>query len=79
MYAFKGELAKILAKYMVGSGQQLQHSLGNLYSQNKICELVDQWNLEAIVLKGDNADFEKLKHIFGYALMVYLYINLDSI
>ena len=69
MYAFKGEAAKVAVKYINGTGTQLQHLLGNAFSNEKLHTLFDEFKLSNLVRAGNNFDVKKHKHIFVYAIL----------
>ncbi len=79
MYAFKGEVAKILATYISGTGTQLQHLLGNLFSNTILHTLFDDLKLNNLVRAGDNFDIKKHKHIFIYAVFGCILMEVDDI
>lgn len=78
MYAFKGLVAEHLENYKVGTGQQLQHTLGNIFSKNRFEKLFDQWVLKRYVRVAPEFDLENHKHIFVYALLGYLYSCVET-
>jgi len=69
MYAFKGEAAKIAVKYFKGSGTQLQHLLGNAFTNENLHALFDSFKLMDLVLASNSFDVKKHKHIFMYAIL----------
>ena len=72
MYVFKGQVGEILFRYFTGEGTHLQHVLGNLFRQERLIRLYDEWHLKQFVRAGDNFDVERHKHIFVYALFGYV-------
>ncbi|TVQ51464.1 MAG: hypothetical protein EA362_00275 [Saprospirales bacterium] len=78
MYAFKGLTAEHLENFKTGTGQQLQHTLGNIFSKNRLDSLFDEWNLKRYVRVAPDFDIEKHKHVFVYALMGYLYSCVET-
>lgn len=41
MFGFKGREAMLLQKYYAGTGTQLQHTLGNLFTNERLIRLFD--------------------------------------
>lgn len=72
MFYSKGIVADLLFRYKVGNGMQLQHSLGNTFSQEFLNKLFDQWFLGQYVRFGPEWNPEKHKHIFVYAILGYI-------
>jgi len=69
MFVFKGQVAEILMEYFTGKGTQLQHSLGNLFRNEYLHRLFDQWQLMKQVRAGKNFDIREHKHIFVFAVL----------
>lgn len=69
MFVFKGLVAGILNKYYAGSGTQLQHILGNLFRNQYLHSLFDQWKLNKWVRASDSFNVLQNKHIFVYAVL----------
>ena len=72
MFAFKGQVADVLFRYYEGEGTQLQHVLGNLFRQERLEKLFDEWHLRQFVRAGDKFDIGTHKHIFVYAIFGYV-------
>jgi dsRNA-specific ribonuclease len=68
MFVFKGQLADILVKYFSGNATQLQHILGNLFRNDYLNRLFDQWTLKKWVRASEKFDIKSHKHIFVYAI-----------
>ncbi len=81
MYHFRGILAQHLEKFIPGTGQQLQHLLGNLINQKKLILLFDKLELNGLVRKDDDFNIIKHKHIFVYGLLGFFvkYVNKNQI
>ena len=65
---FKGQVAQLLYTYFCGNGTQLQHILGNLFRNERLERLFDQWQLRALVRAEDGFDINTHKHIFVFAV-----------
>lgn len=72
MFAFKGLVAEVLFRYYAGEGTRLQHVLGNLFRQERLERLFDEWHLKQFVRTGDPFDISTHKHIFVYAIFGYV-------
>ncbi|MCR5276535.1 MAG: hypothetical protein K6D54_02530 [Bacteroidales bacterium] len=72
MFVFKGQVADVLYHYISGEGTRLQHILGNLFRQERLERLFDDWKLRQFVRAGENFDVERHRHIFVYALFGYV-------
>jgi len=72
MYEAKGVVARILSKYKVGTGMQLQHSLGSAFCQDTLERLFGQWSLLSYIRCGADLEIEKYKHIFVYGVLGYI-------
>jgi len=68
MFVFKGQVAEILLKYFSGSGTQLQHVLGNLFRNENLNKLFDEWKLINLIRVSEKFDVKIHKHIFVYAI-----------
>lgn len=77
MFAFRGDVADLLMGYLPGRGQELQHVLGNLLKNEKLEKLFHAWNLEQYI-KVKEVNFEKLKHIFVFAILGYIHSCQDK-
>lgn len=72
MFVFKGQVGDILYRYFPGDGTRLQHILGNLFRQERLVRLYDQWRLRQFVRAGERFDIDAHKHIFVYAIFGYV-------
>lgn len=63
-FVFKGMLADFIYTYINGTGMQLQHFLGNIFSNNRLAELYDEWRLHRFVIYGEGCRPESQKHVF---------------
>ena len=72
MFVFKGQVGAILYKYVTGDGTHLQHILGNLFRQERLSRMYDEWKLQQFVRAGEHFDISTHKHIFVYALLGYV-------
>jgi dsRNA-specific ribonuclease len=72
MYAFRGLAARLLYQFVPGKGQQLQHTLGNMFSMGKMQRLFEHWNLASCIRYGDDFDPDKHRHIFVYGVLGYM-------
>lgn len=72
MFVFKGQVGAILYKYVAGDGTHLQHILGNLFRQERLSRMFDEWKLQQFVRAGEHFDITTHKHIFVYALLGYV-------
>ena len=72
MFVFKGMVADVLFRYYTGEGTRLQHILGNLFRQERLEKLFDEWHLWQFARAGESFDIDKHKHIFVYAIMGYV-------
>ena len=72
MFAFRGLVADVLFHYYAGEGTQLQHILGNLFRQERLERLFDEWRLRQFARAGDKFDIGTHKHIFVYAIFGYV-------
>jgi dsRNA-specific ribonuclease len=68
MFGLRGTVARLIYDYAFGTGQQLQHLLGNTFSLAKQEKLFDSWDLSEYIRIGTDFDHTKPKHIFVYAL-----------
>ena len=75
MYAFKGLVAETVSKYIVGNGKQLQHYLGNIFSNQNLSKLYDELQLGEVVKIHSSLNADNLKHIFASAYLGFLYQN----
>ena len=72
MFVFKGQVGEVLYRYYSGDGTRLQHVLGNLFKQERLEKLFDEWQLRQFVRAGEKFDIGKHKHIFVYAVFGYV-------
>lgn len=72
MFVFKGQVADVLFHYYTGDGTRLQHILGNLFRQERLVRLFDEWRLRQFARAGEHFDITTHKHIFVYALFGYV-------
>jgi hypothetical protein len=81
MYAFKGVLASLVSKYIAGNGKQLQHFLGNAFSNENLGKIFDELGLEHVVSAHESVEIHKIKHVFalGYLGFVFQYCSVTFI
>ena len=72
MFAFRGMVGDVLFRYYTGTGTRLQHVLGNLFRQERLERLFDEWRLRQFVRCGESFDIATHKHIFVYAIFGYV-------
>lgn len=72
MFVFKGQVGDVLFRYYTGDGTRLQHILGNLFRQERLVRLFDEWRLRQFVRAGERFDITAHKHIFVYAIFGYV-------
>lgn len=68
-YGFRGILTKWIFENIGGTGMELQHYLGNIFSQTRLEKLYDEWGLKRFIICGEKCQPEKQKHIFVYSLI----------
>jgi len=68
MFVFRGQVAEILMRYFSGSGTQLQHKLGNIFRDEYLHRLFDNFALKNWIRCSKAFDVNKHKHIFVYAI-----------
>jgi hypothetical protein len=73
MYAFKGMLASLVSKYIAGNGKQLQHFLGNAFSNENLAKVFDELNLNKVVSAQESIDINKIKHFFALGYLGFVY------
>ena len=56
MFVFKGMVADVLFRYYTGEGTRLQHVLGNLFRQERLEQLFDEWQLGQFARAGESFD-----------------------
>lgn len=72
MFVFRGMVGEVLFRYYTGEGTRLQHVLGNLFRQERLERLFDEWRLVQFARAGKHFDILTHKHIFVYALFGYV-------
>lgn len=72
MYVFRGMVAQVLFRYFTGEGTRLQHVLGNLFRNERLARLFDEWQIRPFVRAGEKFDVDAHKHIFVYAIFGYV-------
>lgn len=72
MFVFKGLVAEVLFRFYAGEGTRLQHVLGNLFRQERLERLFDEWHLKQFARAGESFDIRTHKHIFVYAIFGYV-------
>ena len=72
MFVFKGLVGEVLYRYYAGTGTRLQHVLGNLFRQEHLEHLFDEWHLWQFVRCGESFSIDTHKHIFVYAIFGYV-------
>lgn len=75
MYAFRGYLAELINTYVSGNGKQLQHYLGNVFSNDRLAAIFDELELQHCLSIHEKLDSNKLKHVFTYALLGFIQQN----
>lgn len=68
-FGFRGLLAEWIHAHVGGTGTELQHFLGNIFSQKRLEELYDTWRLHRFVRYGEKCDPNKQKHIFALSFI----------
>lgn len=68
-YGFRGILSKWIFENIGGTGMELQHYMGNIFSQSSLEKLYDEWGLKRFIIYGEKCQPEKQKHIFVYSLI----------
>jgi len=66
-YGFRGELTKWIVEHVGGTGMELQHYLGNMFSQSSLEKLFDEWGLKRFIIYGEKCQPDKRKHIFVFS------------
>ncbi len=72
MFVFKGMVAQVLYRYFAGEGTRLQHVLGNLFRNERLERMFDEWKIRQFVRAGSKFDITTHKHIFVYAIFGYV-------
>ncbi len=78
MYAFKGKVAEICNQYISGSGTQLQHYLGNLFTKERLNNIFNKYKLINNIRCNKSFDIQTNKHIFVYGFLGFVYSNLKE-
>lgn len=73
-FAFKGIISNWIYKNIAGTGTQLQHYLGNVFSQSKLESYFDKWKITK-TRQAENIDIQTQKHIFVYAFLGFVVDN----
>lgn len=73
MYAFKGKVAEICNQYISGSGTQLQHYLGNLFTKERLEVIFQKYKLRSMIRFNPSLDVENQKHIFVYGFLGFVF------
>jgi hypothetical protein len=79
MFAFRGFVARVMYDFWPGTGQQLQHQLGQIFRQQRLDTLFDKLRLDRIVRAGSGFDVYKHRHVFVYALCGYVMAHADEV
>lgn len=74
---FRGILCRYVFENIPGTGMQLQHYLGNIFSEKALRTLFEKWKLRPLVRIDPNYKKNVPDEIFVYALLGYLIQNLD--
>ena len=72
MFVFKGMVAQVLYRYYAGEGTRLQHVLGNLFRNERLERMFDEWKIRQFVRAGNKFDISTHRHIFVYAIFGYV-------
>ncbi|MEZ4911864.1 MAG: hypothetical protein R2774_13500 [Saprospiraceae bacterium] len=72
MFAVKGIVAQILFDYKAGNGKQMQHTLGNIFTNARMNTLFEGWQLDKFVRFGLDFEKEKHKHIFVFSILGFV-------
>jgi hypothetical protein len=75
MYAFKGEVAGILYRYVPAKGTQLQHALGNMFKNEALEKIFEQYHLKGLIRCGANFNADAHRHIFVYGMLGFLHVH----
>ena len=78
MFDAKAVVARILFKYKVGTGMQLQHSLGNAFSQQVLDRLFDRWDLVSYIKLHPELEVNKFKHIFVFGILGFVVAHYEA-
>lgn len=73
MFAFKGEVAATMSRFVPGTGMQLQHALGNIFKNENLVRIYETFGLESVIRYGNDFDVAKHTHIFVYALLGFVF------
>lgn len=74
---FRGILCRYVFENISGTGMQLQHYLGNIFSEKTLRTLFEKWKLRPLIRIDPNYKKSVPDEIFVYALLGYLIQNLD--
>lgn len=70
-FAFKGLVAQYIATRIAGSGTQLQHYLGNIFSAERLVYYFHDWDIDASRM-DETVPYGSQKHIFVFAILGYI-------
>ena len=73
MFAFKGEVAATMNRFVPGTGMQLQHALGNIFKNENLIRIYDTFGLESVIRYGNEFVLVKHTHIFVYAWLGFVF------
>lgn len=73
MFAFKGEVASTMSRFVPGTGMQLQHALGNIFKSENLIRIYETFGLESVIRYGNDFDVAKHTHIFVYAWLGFVF------
>ena len=57
MYVFRGQVAEVLFRYATGEGTRLQHLLGNMFRNERLERMFDEWRLWQFARAGEKLPF----------------------
>ena len=72
MFAFKGEVAQVLLRFVSGTGTQLQHALGKMFKTVHMESLFAYFDLGQHIRHGTDFDAAGHRHIFVFGLLGWL-------
>lgn len=70
-FAFRGLVARYIADHIAGTGTQLQHYLGNIFSTERLHYYFHDWQIDAHRI-DDKVPYGSQKHIFVFAILGYI-------
>lgn len=73
-FAFRGFVAEWIFENIAGTGTQLQHFLGNIFSQAKLENYFDKWKISKIRI-ATNLEINTQKHVFVNAFLGFIVDN----